>query len=311
MFKRQLSFLIPMLLSGWLVSCSSNVPAEDTATPVVQVPVTVAGVSHDTMSEYAEVNATAVFLLKNFVKANANGYLQSSNVHNGRQVSKGQVLFTVTTKEAQSLGNTINKLDPSFHFSGTNSIRAGGNGFITQLDHQAGDYVQDGEQLAVISDQSSFVFVMNIPYELHSLTMDQKNVSVILPGGEVLQGIVVSSLPQMDSASQTERITIKVNAGHNIPENLIAKVRILKRARLNATSVPKAAVLTDETQSKFWIMKMAGDSIAVKIPVTKGMETGDRVEILSPPLNEQDRILITGNYGLDDTARVKIMRPTE
>lgn len=311
MFKKQCSFLTLLLLSGWLSSCGHSAPAEDAAAPVVETPVTVARVNHEAMSDYAEVNATSSFMLKIFVKANANGYLQYSNVHPGQQVSKGQVLFTVTTKEAQSLGNTINKLDPTFHFSGTNRIKAGGNGFITQLDHQAGDYVQDGEQLAVISDQGSFVFVMNIPYELHAMVINQENVSVVLPGGETLQGKVASFLPQMDSASQTERITIKVASGHNIPENLIAKVRILKREKPDAVSVPRAAVLTDETQSEYWIMKMQGNNTAVKVPVKKGMETADRIEILSPALSDQDRILITGNYGLDDTARVKIITTTE
>jgi uncharacterized NAD(P)/FAD-binding protein YdhS len=70
--------------------------------------------------------------------------------------------------------------------------------------------------------------------------------------------------------------------------------------------LPKAAVLSDETQSEFWVMKMISDSTAVKVPVKKGIETGDRIEILSPTFNPADKIIITGNYGLPDTAKVKI-----
>lgn len=311
MLKGQSAISIILLLCTGLCSCGHRASTEEIAGPEARTPVTVAKVSHDTMSEYVEVSATSVFLLKNFVKANANGYLQSSNVHSGQKVSKGQTLFTITTKEAQSLGNTVNKLDPSFNFSGTNSIKAGGNGFITQLDHQTGDYVQDGEQLAIISDQSSFVFVMNIPYELHALIATQKNVSIVLPGGEVLAGTVTSSLPQMDSVSQTERVTVKVISNHSIPENLIAKARILKDARVNAVTVPKVGVLTDETQSEFWVMLMQGDSTSVKVPVKKGMENAEKVEILSPQLNPNDRILISGNYGLADTAKVKVIKSSE
>jgi multidrug efflux pump subunit AcrA (membrane-fusion protein) len=262
------------------------------------------------MSEYIEVSATSSFLLKNFVKANTNGYLRSSSIHLGQRVTNGQVLFNITTKEAQSLGNTLNKLDSSFRFTGTNRITAGSNGFITQLDHQTGDYVLDGEQLAAISDLSSFAFVMNAPYELHSLIASQKKVTVILPDGKALQGIITASLPQMDSASQTERVAIKVITDHSIPENLIAKVRILKNEKSNAASVPKAAVLTDETQSNFWIMKMINDSTAAKIPIEKGMETDDKIEILSPVLSNSDRIIVSGNYGLEDTAKVRIISST-
>lgn len=308
MLKKQLKYIILLFLGGCLASCNNAAPEEDASAAVAQTPVTVCLIGHDTLSEYIEVNATSSFLLKNFVKANANGYLHSSSIHLGQQVQRGQVLFTVTTKEAQSLGNTLNKLDTSFRFSGINSIKAGSNGFITQLDHQTGDYVMDGEQLAVISDRSSFVFIMNIPYELHALVANQKMVSIVLPDSEVLQGTITSSLPQMDSISQTERITLHIGlSNRSIPEHLIAKVRILKRSRSNATTVPKAALLTDETQSEFWIMKMSDHNTAVKIPVKKGIETADKVEILSPILNDHNRILISGHYGLEDSAKVKII----
>ncbi len=118
------------------------------------------------LTEYIDLNATATFLQKSYVKANVNGYIQTVNATLGKYVEAGQVLFTVKTKEAQSIGNAVNKLDPGFKFSGVNNIKASGSGYITQLNHQLGDYVQDGEQLAVISDENSFAFILNLPYEL-------------------------------------------------------------------------------------------------------------------------------------------------
>jgi hypothetical protein len=41
--------------------------------------------------------------------------------------------------------------------------------------------------------------------------------------------------------------------------------------------------------------------------VKKGIETADRVEILSPVFSPNDKILITGNYGLADTAKVQVL----
>ena len=90
---------------------------------------------------------------KSYVKANANGYLQTSDVYPGKYVEvRPQPLFTLKTKEAQSIGSTIGQLDSSLRFTGINNIKANQHGYITQLNHQSGDYVQDGEQLAVISD---------------------------------------------------------------------------------------------------------------------------------------------------------------
>jgi uncharacterized NAD(P)/FAD-binding protein YdhS len=94
----------------------------------------------------------------------------------------------------------------------------------------------------------------------------------------------------------------------NLPANLIAKVKVVKTAKANAVSLPKQSVLSDETQSDFWVMKLIDDSTAVKVPVKKGIEANDRVEILSPEFSNTDKFLLTGNYGLADTARIKIVQ---
>ena len=55
-------------------------------------------------------------------------------------------------------------------------------------------------------------------------------------------------------------------------------------------------------------MKLIDDSTAVKVPVTKGIEMNDRVEIVEPGFSNTDRFLLTGNYGLADTAKIKIVK---
>jgi multidrug efflux pump subunit AcrA (membrane-fusion protein) len=290
-----------------MASCRQEPAATDAEVAEVRTPVTTTAISHDTMSDYIELNATASFLLKSYVKANTNGYLVSGTVRLGQVVDRGQLLFTIKTKEAESIGNAVNQLDSSFRFTGANSIRSSGKGFITQLNHVQGDYVLDGEQLAVISDGGSFVFLMDMPYELRPFITDRKPVQVVLPGGEKLDGYVSASMPNVDVNAQTQSIIIKVNAAHPIPENLIAKVRILKRINGKSNTVPRGAVLTGETQSEFWIMKVINDSTAVKVPVRKGMESANQIEILSPALSDSDKILVTGNYGLEDTAKIKII----
>ena len=271
-----------------------------------RTPVTVITVSQAPLDDYIELNAVSAFLQKSYVKATANGYLQSGDVYPGKYVEPGQVLFTLKTKEAQTLGNSIRILDSTLKFSGLIRITANQHGYITQLNHQSGDYVQDGEQLAAISDRNSFVFLLELPYELRPYVLNQRAVILQLPDGEKLNGSIGAVMPTVDSVSQTQNVVLRVSAPHPIPENLIAKVRIPKTARSSAQSLPRAAVLTDETESDYWVMKMIDSSTAVKVPVKKGMETADRVEILSPVFSPSDRILITGNYGLPDTAKVKV-----
>src|SRR5258708_21769864 len=103
----------------------------------VGTPATVTTVSQEPLNDSIELNAVSAFLQKSYVKANANGYLQSADVYPGKYVEAGQLLFTLKTKEAQTIGNSIKILDSSFKFSGVNHINANQHGYITQLNHQS------------------------------------------------------------------------------------------------------------------------------------------------------------------------------
>jgi multidrug efflux pump subunit AcrA (membrane-fusion protein) len=288
-----------------LIACR-NKQADDPQEEEVKTrtPVTVTTIQYAPIQEFIELNATSAFLQKSYVKANLTGYIKSVNIHFGSFANSGQTLFSLQTKESEALGNTINKLDPNFKFGRVNYVKAAASGYVTELDHQAGDYVQDGEQLAVISDVRSFVFLMDMPYEYKAYITNNKQVEVTLPDGERLKGVVQTSMPFVDSISQTQAVAIKVNTTHQIPPSLVAKVKIIKVSKASTSSLPKAAVLSDETQSEFWVMKMINDSTAVKVPVKTGVETTDKVEILSPEFSPKDKILVTGNFGLPDTALV-------
>ncbi|MCY7422053.1 MAG: HlyD family efflux transporter periplasmic adaptor subunit [Chitinophagaceae bacterium] len=297
-----------------LLSCKhtdSNAVVEESVTEEVQTPVTVTEISTEAMVDYVDLTAISSFLQSSFIKATANGFIKSVSIKPGEFVQAGKQVFVMQTKEAKALGNTINDLDPSFKFSGLIRINVAQSGFISQVNHQPGDYVQDGEQLAVLSNASSFGFLLNLPYELRSSLAANKNIDVELPDKTHLIGHVAYILPTVDSVSQTQAVLIKVNAQSNLPTNLIAKVRIVKNAHANVQSLPKEAILADEAQTNFWVMKMIDSATAVKIDIVKGMEAGDRVEVVSPNFSKTDKFVLKGNYGLPDTAKVKIMKGEE
>jgi multidrug efflux pump subunit AcrA (membrane-fusion protein) len=290
---------------------STEKEEEEIASEQVQTPVTVTSVSAEPLTEYVELNATSVFQQDNIVKSNIVGYIKYVNIKVGQYITSGQTLFILKTKEAESLGNTINKLDSSYHFSGVSKIVSPESGYVTELPHQVGDYVQDGEQLAVISDAKSFGFLLNLPYELRKYVSLEKKVDVTLPDDTHLDGTIASFMPVIDSVAQTQQVLIKVSPQTTIPENLIAKVRILKTHKTDAISLPKQAVLSNDAQTDFWVMRLIDSVTAVKTSIVKGIETNDRIEIIRPPFSVNDKILLTGNYGLPDTAKVKVVKPEQ
>lgn len=298
-----------LLLLASLCACqNNNAPAEEESTADPVTPVTVIQPAQETLSDSVSLNATATFLQQSYARANTAGYIQSIHLQPGQAVHAGQLLFTVRTRESRSIGNAVNLLDSSFKFSGVNGVKAATSGYITQLSHQEGDYVQEAEQVAVISDQNSFAFVLNVPFELRNAVTLQKRVSLLLPDSTRLPGVVSAIMPSADSLAQTQKVVIKVATNAALPENLVAQVRIQRTAHAQAITLPRAALLTDETQSEYWIMRMLDSNTAVKVPVQKGLECNGRVEITAPQLSLTDRILVSGNYGLADTAKVQVTK---
>lgn len=298
-------FIILVLVLVALVSC--NKKAEIEKTVETSVPVTITHIDTSAIESFIDLNATTVYLVKNTIKANTTGYIELVNVVSSDYVKNGQLLFSLKTREAKVLGNTINKIDPSLNFGKPISIRATTDGYINAVNGQKGDYVQEGDPLAIINDAKSFSIVLSLPYELKKYVTINKILSAFLPDGTIIQTRVDKFMPTVDPASQTQNVILKCIDKQNIPENLIVKIRINKSSDKNAISLPKSAVLSDETETDFWIMKLINNTTAVKVPIKKGIVTADKIEILSPILTSEDKILLTGNYGVGDTVKVKIL----
>jgi multidrug efflux pump subunit AcrA (membrane-fusion protein) len=288
--------------------CNHSAPAETVDEPSPITPVQVTTIRDSALSEYVELSAVSTYLEKSFVKANINGYVESAQAVMGKQVGSRQLLFSLITKEAKSIGNSVNKLDAGFKFSGISNIRADQAGTIIQVNHQKGDYVQDGEALATISNRNSLVFLLDLPYEYNQLINQNRSLAILLPDGTTMTGTVSGTMPSVDSSAQTQRYILKVGAGKDIPEGLIAKVRLTKVNHAQAQVLPKSAVLANETEDEFWVMKLINDSTAVKINVKKGIENQNTIELLDPKFSKTDRIITAGNYGIADTAKVKIQK---
>jgi biotin carboxyl carrier protein len=296
-------YFIALLFVFFSWGCASNSKTDEKEIEP-KTPVTITNVVQAQLAETIDLRATSVFIVKDNVKSNLSGYIHEVHVILGDYVKKGQLLFTLKTKEASAL--SVKSNDTTFNFSGIIEIHSPLSGVITTLSKQNGDYVQEGDELAVVAEQSSLVFILEVPYESKKYVKTGISCNITLPGGDVVKGIVNSEMLTVDSESQTQKFILKPMSSSPLPENLVAKVEIVKSVRPSAQTLPKDAVLTDETQTEWWVMKLINDSTAVKVQVKKGIETSDKIEILEPKFEITDKILLTGNYGLPDTSRVVI-----
>ncbi len=296
------SLLVFLLLTG----CHSAVEKQE-ETIRLNIPVTVSGIRKQTMAETMELKAVSKFLDIAAVKSPAAAFVQQTHVEQGEQVEKGQLLFTLKTREATAL-----EMDTShpLAFSGLIRVHAGMKGIVTQLDHPDGDFVQEGDNLGTIAIPASLVFILQVPYEQVNDVRVNSVCSIRLPDGRQLEGKIASRLPYVSQEAQTQQFIVTPTANSGIPENLLAKVVIPTVVHPNAVTLPGSCVLADEIMQHFWVMKLVDDTMAVKVPVRIGITREDWVEIIEPPFEPENLFLASGNYGLGDTAFVQVTTRT-
>ena len=294
-------------------AATENAPPADGEVEVVVKPralVTVGTVRADTLTDVLRLSAVSAFPAKDALRATATGYVLLPTPVVGQRVSAGQTVFTIQTKESRTLRLDQLTGDSRLKFSGIIRIKSARSGILATVDKLAGDYVQDGEQLGMTYDRSRFGFVLDVPVTQLRYVRTGQTCRIFLPDGRVLNGRVAEVLPTADVSIQTQRYTIRlVGAVPELPENLAVQVELDRTAPHTAATLPRSAVLTDETQTEFWVMRLLNDSTAVKVPVTTGAQEKDHIEIKSPRFSPQDKILLSGNFGLNDTAAVKVTRP--
>jgi len=291
-----------------LIGCNNGSSAKTEETPEVSTPVTLTAIETTAISETISFNAVSIYQRKNIVKSTINGYIEKSLVNQGDIVRAGKPLYTIKTKEGDALSKFAAK-DSSFTLSGKLTLVAPVTGIVVEATKQTNDYISDGEQLCIIAAQSSFVFLLNVPFEQNKYVTPGRSCSILLPDSTILKGTISGKLSMVDPVSQTQSYIVKTLSSAVLPENLSVLVVISKSSNENTQVIDKTCVLSDETMENFWVMKLINDTTAVKVDVLTGITAGNKIEILSPAFELNDRIINTGNYGLPDTAFVNIIQP--
>ncbi|MCW2118256.1 efflux RND transporter periplasmic adaptor subunit [Flavobacterium sp. 7A] len=295
-----------------LFSCGKKTETTDEVVETPKTLVKVARVMQGSINDELTLFGTTAYLKRNLVTASIPAFITQVHVKLGDQVKKGDLLYVLESKESRALGNNVSKIDDSLNGFGIIKIKASASGIITTLDkQQAGDYVLEGALLCTIAESNDLIFQVNVPFEYTAYTQTGKTCTIILPNNLKYTAIFTKALMAMNVNAQTQTILAKCNKTLFLPENMIVKVSLNKGGQSGQQLLPKSCVSSDEMMKEFWIMIIKNDSIAVKQLVTIGNKNKEWIEILSPKLNPEDRIISEGNYELPDNSLVKIATTKE
>jgi hypothetical protein len=299
--------LFTLLSSILLASCGGHQEEVIEQTLLPKTPVEITSIQYGSVDDELLLFGTTIYLKRNMVTAPIPAFITNVRIKLGDKVNQGDVLYELESKERRALGNSMAKVDTALANFGIIKVKASASGIISTLDkQQPGDYVLEGMQLCTIAESSDLAFQVNVPYEFTPFAKQGTSCSIVLPDNSIHQATLTKPLTAMNVLAQTQTILAKTNENLFLPENMIVKVIVSKGTKDKKQILPKACVLTDEMMKEYWVMKLTNDSIAVKIPVTIGNKNTERIEIITPQFNPNDKIISNGNYGLADTALVKI-----
>jgi hypothetical protein len=307
--KSLISLLFIALFLIVFYSCKSKKAETMPGIHDPKVSVRTTTVINGSIDDIIRLNGKSVFLKKNAVISSISGYLKKVYVQYGDMVHRNELLFEIQTKENKALENS--GLEPELSASATGVIRvlAPSDGVISDLNiNSSGMYIAEGSQLCTIVENKEMMIQVNVPYEYNPWIKINKACKIVLPDSTFLEGITYKIMPVINETSQTQNVLIKVRSNHQVPENLNVIVRFVRSNHSKALLIPKDALLTNEIQQEFWVMKIQHDSIAIKVPVKKGFENSRLVEIYSSKIAVNDKLVIEGAYGLPDSTVVNVVK---
>lgn len=303
-----LFFILTGILTGFNGCNSGNNGAQTAhqANPATAVKVTT--VTRRTITKKETFPATVVYLNKSNLIASMPGYLTHLYVKTGDYITAGSPVFRIETKE-----HAVIKGDSSLQKSGISdlglfTISAPASGYITQVMQQEGDYVLEGTAICSFTRDDQMYVQAYVPADMQSLVAPGTNCRIIRQNSNEIIAHVVRTLNELDPVSQSLRVLIKPNRNINLSENLNIEAEFTVKKADTAQVVPISAVLSNEKLSSFWVMKLLDDSTAMKVPVKTGIKKPDSIQLVSPNFSAGDRLLTDGNYGLPDTAKVRIVK---
>lgn len=186
-------------------------------------------------------------------------------------------------------------------------IRSPISGMVTDRPLFAGETASSGTALITVMDTSALIGKLHLAQSEAQQLAIGSPASLRVPGVEAPVAAKVSLIsPALDPGSTTVEVWLRVdNAKGALKAGTPVHATITGRTIQNALTVPIGAVSSSQDGNSKYVMVIGADSTAHKKQVSLGVQSADKVQILSG-LSASDMVITTGGYGLDENTKVKI-----
>ena len=199
-------------------------------------------------------------------------------------------------------------------------VRSPVNGVVTRRSISPGDVASVGSVIYEISNLAGYEIRLFLPLQDRRRVRLNQTVDIRLSGEahHSARGVVSRISPGLDPVTGLAEVVISLTDMRDfILPGSLAEASIVVQTNPQSIVIPRNAlvenvqtILDPETNTirinrGFNAFVAQGDTIAVIRELELGLQQGDRVEVVSG-LREGDRLIVTGQAGLENNSRIRV-----
>jgi membrane fusion protein, copper/silver efflux system len=271
----------------------------------------------------------------NHIHTRTEGWVEKLQVRaEGEQVKRGQLLFELYSPplvnaqeeylQALASGNRllaeaskeklsalgisksqIDSLEKSKKVTQNIRFYAPQSGVLINLGVREGMYIKPETQVLSIANLDTIWLLAEVFEQQSNWVEVGQSAEATLPSmpGVIWKGTVEYIYPDLDPVTRTLRVRLRFdNSEEKLMPNMYAHVTVFAGEEKEALSIPREALIRDAKQQR--VIKALGDGRFEAQEVVSGIESGDRVQIISG-LNEDDIVVISSQFLIDSESNLK------
>jgi membrane fusion protein (multidrug efflux system) len=183
-------------------------------------------------------------------------------------------------------------------------------GVVTRRHIRLGNTISVNDPVFQVTELDPLIAYIHIPEREFRRLEPGQTAELILDAipGQRFQARVQRVSPVVDAATGTFKVTMEVpDQGGRLKPGMFGRFSIVWDARRDVLMVPRVAIVDDDVSDSIFVVV---DGKAERRAVRTGYASGAEIEVIDG-LNGDEEIVVIGQSGLRDGARVEVVRRAE
>jgi len=179
------------------------------------------------------------------------------------------------------------------------------SGIVSELNVREGMFVKPSQNLLNLVDLSSVWLMVDVFERQADWVQTGQRAEATLPfmPGKSWEGKVEYVYPSLDAATRSLKVRLRFdNFEEELKPNMYADVSIYAKPKRDVLTIPREALIRTGNEAR--VVVALGEGKFIPMPVSTGMETDDRVEVLSG-LSEGDEVVTSSQFLIDSESSLK------